>query len=123
MHHKLVQQRLTFRRRQLIESQHLIAEKDHKENLLAILASYYRHSSIKVWESRLKKGEITINKTIVTNDKCLIKGDEICWSKPPWREPSIPTHLDIIYDNNDLLVINKPSGLPVIPGGGFLEHT
>jgi 23S rRNA pseudouridine1911/1915/1917 synthase len=29
----------------------------------------------------------------------------------------------IVFDDGDLLVLNKPSGLPVLPAGGFLLHT
>jgi 23S rRNA pseudouridine1911/1915/1917 synthase len=29
----------------------------------------------------------------------------------------------IVFDDGDLLVLNKPSGLPVLPAGGFLKHT
>ena len=28
-----------------------------------------------------------------------------------------------LFDDGDLVVINKPRGLPVLPAGGFLEHT
>ena len=28
-----------------------------------------------------------------------------------------------LFDDGDLLVFNKPSGLPVLPAGGWLEHT
>lgn len=28
-----------------------------------------------------------------------------------------------LFDDGDLVVFNKPSGLPVLPAGGFLEHT
>ncbi len=31
--------------------------------------------------------------------------------------------LDIVYEDNDLMVINKPSGLVVHPGNGNYEHT
>jgi 23S rRNA pseudouridine1911/1915/1917 synthase len=34
--------------------------------------------------------------------------------------PVLPSPL---FDDGDLLVFNKPSGLPVLPGGGWLEHT
>ena len=53
----------------------------------------------------------------------LASGDDICWQRPPWLEEAIPDQWDTIHDDGDLLVINKPSGLPVMPGGGFLEHT
>ena len=31
--------------------------------------------------------------------------------------------LDVVHVDDHLLVLNKPSGLPVLPAGGFLEHT
>ena len=34
--------------------------------------------------------------------------------------PVLPSPL---FDDGDLLVFDKPSGLPVLPAGGFLEHT
>ena len=34
--------------------------------------------------------------------------------------PDLPGPL---FDDGDLLVIDKPSGLPVLPAGGWLEHT
>ncbi len=53
----------------------------------------------------------------------LQRGDELIWQRPPWVEPAIPDQWETIVDDGDLLVINKPSGLPVMPGGGFLQHT
>jgi 23S rRNA pseudouridine1911/1915/1917 synthase len=34
------------------------------------------------------------------------------------REP-----VRVVYEDRDLLVIEKPAGLPTLPGGGFHEHT
>jgi 23S rRNA pseudouridine1911/1915/1917 synthase len=35
----------------------------------------------------------------------------------------VPLSFTVVYEDADLLVVAKPSGLPVLPGGGFLEHT
>ena len=48
-----------------------------------------------------------------------------------WREPEItkidaepePMDLDILFEDDDLLVINKPAGLVVHPGAGHQQHT
>jgi 23S rRNA pseudouridine1911/1915/1917 synthase len=48
-----------------------------------------------------------------------------------WREPEItkidaqpePIDLDILFEDDDLLVINKPAGLVVHPGAGHQTHT
>lgn len=34
-----------------------------------------------------------------------------------------PIHLDILFEDTDLLVINKPAGLVVHPGAGNMDHT
>src|SRR5256714_9757994 len=48
-----------------------------------------------------------------------------------WREPEItkidaepePMDLEILFEDDDLLVINKPAGLVVHPGAGHQQHT
>ena len=53
-------------------------------------------------------------------------GDEICLTEPPpekieTQPEAIP--LDILFEDADLLVLNKPAGLVVHPGAGHREHT
>lgn len=35
----------------------------------------------------------------------------------------MPSSFDVIGEDESIIVINKPSGLPTMPAGGFLEHT
>ena len=56
-------------------------------------------------------------------DVVLTGAEQIQWRRPPWLEQAIPDQWDTIHDDGDVMVINKPSGLPVVPGGGFLSHT
>ena len=49
--------------------------------------------------------------------------DRLVYHRQPWNEPEVPLKFVVLYEDCDLLVINKPSGLPILPGGGFLEHT
>jgi 23S rRNA pseudouridine1911/1915/1917 synthase len=35
----------------------------------------------------------------------------------------VPASWSVVHDDGDLLVIDKPAGLPVLPAGGWLEHT
>ena len=83
----------------------------------------YRHSDSARWRQRLAAGEIEHNGACPGNDRLLVAGDELVWHRPPWCEPAVPLHFDTIHDDGDLLVVDKPSGLPVMPAGGFLEHT
>jgi 23S rRNA pseudouridine1911/1915/1917 synthase len=87
------------------------------------MANRHQHSAAAVWLERIAAGELHRNGEPLGGDMKLASGDDICWQRPPWLEEAIPDQWDTIHDDGDLLVINKPSGLPVMPGGGFLEHT
>ena len=59
------------------------------------------------------------------NDK-LSPGDEICVTLPEPKEVDIVPKeipLDIVYEDGDLLVINKPKGLVVHPAAGHQDDT
>jgi 23S rRNA pseudouridine1911/1915/1917 synthase len=85
----------------------------------------YRHSDRAVWMERLAAGEIWCNGQQLRADASLAAGDRLVWHRPPWQEAAVPVLSEhaIVFDDGDLLVLNKPSGLPVLPAGGFLEHT
>ena len=87
------------------------------------LADRYRHSDGVMWRQRIVAGELDWNGVVLREDRALQGGETLCWQRPPWWEEAIPDQWETIHDDGDLLVINKPSGLPVMPGGGFLRHT
>jgi len=89
----------------------------------AFYAERHRHSGRKIWEQRLAAGEIHRNGQRLRADGPLQPGDRLAWHRPPWQEPAVPASWPLLFDDGDLYVIAKPSGLPVLPAGGFLEHT
>ena len=89
----------------------------------AFYATRYAHSPVEVWRRRLQAGQLSRNGLVCHQDCRLERGDQLAWRRPPWQEPEVPLRFEVIHDDGDLLVVNKPSGLPVMPAGGFLEHT
>lgn len=89
----------------------------------AFYAARYRHSGEAVWRQRLAAGEIVWNGQRLRADGPLAAGDRLAWHRPPWQEGAVPALPSPLFDDGDLLVFNKPSGLPVLPAGGWLEHT
>ncbi|MEA5413117.1 tetraacyldisaccharide 4'-kinase, partial [Synechococcus sp. BA-120 BA3] len=82
--------------------------------VVAFYAGRYGHSSAEAWERRLAAGEISRNGVPLRADAVLVGGDRLVWQRPPWPEPAVPAHWGVIHDDGDLLVIDKPSGLPVL---------
>ena len=93
------------------------------QTVLEYYSLRYRHSTAAQWRERIESGQILLNGKITTADTLLESGQQLTYHRPPWKEPEVPLSWEIIYEDADLLIINKPSGLPVLPGGGFLQHT
>jgi 23S rRNA pseudouridine1911/1915/1917 synthase len=101
--------------------------RDRVEVAVASAAAFYAtrhaHSPLAVWQERLRAGEIWRNGERLLGDGPLGAGDRLCWQRPPWQEGAVPGHWRVVHDDGDVHVIDKPSGLPVLPAGGWLEHT
>jgi len=95
------------------------------QSTVGYYAERYGHSDPSVWRERLAAGEIWCNGQQLRADAALAAGDQLIWHRPPWEEAAVPvlSQRAVVFDDGDLLVLNKPSGLPVLPAGGFLEHT
>lgn len=93
---------------------------------LTVLEFYtrrYRHSSQADWQRRIEAGQILLDGIEGFIESLIQAGQLLSYHRPPWQEPEVPLSFEVLYEDADLLVVAKPSGLPVLPGGGFLEHT
>jgi 23S rRNA pseudouridine1911/1915/1917 synthase len=83
----------------------------------------YQHSDLEEWRSRIQAGIVQLDGAGTTDETPLILGQTLTYHRPPWQEPEVPLAFDLLYEDEDLLVVVKPAGLPVMPGAGFLENT
>ncbi len=77
-------------------------------------------------QTLIRSGEITVNGTAVKPGYALNEGDTVSISErdpePAGIEPEdIP--LDIVYEDSDVIVINKPKGMVVHPANGHYTGT
>ncbi len=91
--------------------------------LLDYLCSRYRHTEAEQWRERIDEGRVLLGGVPVRMDHVLRRGQVLSWVRPPWDEPEAPLVYAILFQDDALLVVAKPSGLPTLPGGGFLENT
>jgi 23S rRNA pseudouridine1911/1915/1917 synthase len=101
----------------------IISSKDHERTLLFHLASLYPHSTPQAWQQKLDDREVTVDGVTATGSELLSTGQTLVWHRPPWTEPDTPQHFDVLFDDPHLLAVNKPGGLPTLPGGGFMDNT
>jgi 23S rRNA pseudouridine1911/1915/1917 synthase len=43
--------------------------------------------------------------------------------RPPFEEPNVPLYFDVLYEDEDIVAIDKPSGLPVHPSATYHKNT
>ena len=101
----------------------VISRDQHGQTLLAHLARLYPHSSAQAWQQKLDQGEVTLDGVLATGREPVAAGQALVWNRPPWVEPDAPRHFERLFEDAHLLAVNKPSGLPTLPGGGFMENT
>ena len=93
------------------------------QTVLAYYSQRYQHSSQAEWQTRIEQQQILLNGQPTSAQTLLKSGHQLSYYRLPWKEPAAPLNFKILYEDDHLWVISKPSGLPVLPGGGFLEHT
>jgi 23S rRNA pseudouridine1911/1915/1917 synthase len=91
--------------------------------LLAFYSQRYPHSSEPVWRDRILTGQVQVEGQPRSPDWVLQPGQRLVYHRSPWVEPTVPLAFTVLYSDDDLWVVDKPAGLPVLPGGGFVEHT
>ena len=85
----------------------------------------------KISRSKIKKyiegKNLSINgKIIISSSKKVIGGDKVILKVPEEKKISIKPYkykLEIVYEDNDLIIINKSSGISIHPGPGNYDNT
>jgi len=101
----------------------IINRKCHRQTLLSHLATLYPHSTPEAWQQNLDNGQVTLDGVTANGSESITLGQTLVWNRPPWIEPDAPRHFEVLFEDSHLLAVNKPSGLPTLPGGGFMENT
>ena len=91
--------------------------------VLSYLTDRWRHSTGEVWMERVEDGQVLLDGRRATGQERLRAGQLLEWHRPPWEEETVPLHYDLIHQDEAIVAVSKPSGLPTMHGGGFLKNT
>ena len=76
------------------------------------------------WPRRLQRGRVLdMQLHALTSDSPCCPGESLWYWREPPTEPRVPFDLDVLYQDDDLVAVDKPHFLPVTPGGRYLEET
>ena len=92
--------------------------------VLAFLATRFPFISLPVWQQRMQAGEVlNAQGTPLAADCPFTPHQRLYYYRSVEAEAPIPFHEKILWQNEHLLVVDKPHFLPVIPSGKYVQQT
>lgn len=104
-----------------------VNEQQAGERIDASLSMALPHISRSFFQKLIQEGKVSVDGAVCTSKKLPTQeGQLITVQIPPPRELEVKAQdipLDIIYEDEDVLVVNKPKGMVVHPAAGNYENT
>lgn len=99
---------------------------EHPKRLDVYLSTHTADLSRAAIQRLIEKGAVTVNGKRPKPSQRVKPGDEIAWDVPkpePLEIGGEPIPLDVLFEDNVLLVLNKPAGIVVHPAPGHWRGT
>ena len=94
------------------------------KSVLDFLKERFPQVDVATWTARMGRGEVTDESGLRLNPESPYReGACIYYYRELEDEIKIPFKENVLYENDDILVVDKPHFLPVVPAGRFLQET
>ncbi|HRK02149.1 MAG TPA: RluA family pseudouridine synthase [Oligoflexia bacterium] len=120
-----------FRKREIVGNQyivtHLVDDSNDGLRIDQFVKKHYRTKSRNQIQKAIAGGEIRMrlreDGQLLRPSTRLIAGDEVQVVTERFDEPNVNFGYKVLFEDDDLLVLDKPANLPVHPAGRFLFNT
>ncbi len=109
-----------------MKQQFTVAAEDGGMRIDKYLSMYCEELSRSYLQKLLKEQEVLVNEKAVKSNYKVSPGETVQLSLPEAVEPEIEAEemdLDILYEDEDIILINKPKGMVVHPAAGHYSGT
>jgi 23S rRNA pseudouridine955/2504/2580 synthase/23S rRNA pseudouridine1911/1915/1917 synthase len=100
-----------------------IGREEAGTTLLELLVARFTYHDRNGWIEQLDAGRLQINCWRGYADTVLKCGDYLEYKIPEVAEPEVDTDFSVIFEDEHLLVIDKPADLPCHPSGKYFRNT
>lgn len=92
--------------------------------ILDHLIEHFPNVTAKVWRERIQRKRVTLdNGTPLPQDQAYQHGITIYYEREAADEPSSTESETILFQDDEIVVADKPHGMPVTPGGDYVERS
>jgi len=93
------------------------------DNLLEFVTEQFPLIDKGIWIARFNAGKIHwLSGEIVNANSAFVANQTLCYYREVKQEPEIPFEHRILFQNEHILVADKPHYLPVTPGGQYVNE-
>lgn len=103
-----------------------ITDEMENERIDRCISMLIDHLSRSYIQKLVKEEQVLVNERPVKSSYRVQAGDEVSFALPACEEPDIVAEnipLDILYEDEDVIVVNKPKGMVVHPAAGHYSGT
>ena len=108
------------------KNRYIVKEELNKTRLDKAVATMDKDVSRVLVQRLIDEGNLTVNGKVQKASYKVMSGDEIEFSIDEPKEANIKAQdipIDILYEDNDIIVVNKPKGMVVHPANGNPDGT
>ncbi len=87
------------------------------------LAERFTYHSRAEWQRLVRDACVTVNDAATKPSRILADGDRVEYHLPDIPEPPVDDTVAILFEDDDLLIVDKPGNLPCHPSGRYFRHT
>jgi 23S rRNA pseudouridine955/2504/2580 synthase/23S rRNA pseudouridine1911/1915/1917 synthase len=93
------------------------------ENLLDFLVRRFTYHARPDWQAHLEQGRVLVNQRQATGSDRVTAGDRVDYLMEDRSEPVVDVRVRSVFEDEDILVLDKPGNLPCHPAGAYFNHT
>jgi len=91
--------------------------------LAAFLGARFPYHTAEDWARLAAEGAVLLNDAPPPPGRLLAEGDIVRYMPAGGPEPRVDTAFTVLYEDRDIVVVDKPGNLPAHPAGRYFKHT
>ena len=101
----------------------LVKPKDHGKELIDFLHERFSYVGVDEWVGRINRKWLWFSTGEASPDSVLQSNQLIYHHTPKVKEPSVPDTVQVIMENENWMIVYKPSPMPMHQGGRYYKNT
>lgn len=91
--------------------------------LLDSLCTRFTYHSKMDWADKLARGLVSVNGVVANASTVAHKNDKVVYHVENYTEPEVPTHYEVLFEDDEFMLVAKPAGVPVHHTGRIFYNT